>query len=269
MKDSPRDPSSSPFLAAIEENLFAAFRSFQDWPRLKVHDEPEYLWTISDIPCSLFNSVLRANLAPGRVDAAIEAAIDRCRSRHVPMLWWTGPATQPSDLAVHLAAKGFQGEEEPGMAVLLETLPVSPPPPSGFIVERVTDLDALAHWCRVCCEGFGIPNFTAEDYFDLFRSLGLAPDLPWRHYLGWLEGEPVATSSLFLSDGAAGIYNVATLPRARRRGFGAAMTATALGAAQAGGYPVAILQASEMGAGVYRSLGFDEFCKIGQYVWTG
>lgn len=97
-------------MTAIEGDLFALFSMLQGWPQIEVHDEPDYLWTISDIPFPLFNSVLRANLSPSRVDVAIEVAVDRCRSRHVPMLWWTGPATQPPDLDVRLAAKGFHGE---------------------------------------------------------------------------------------------------------------------------------------------------------------
>jgi ribosomal protein S18 acetylase RimI-like enzyme len=269
MAKASQEPSGVSQVTRIEANLFALFSLLRGWPQLEVHDDPDLLWSISDIPFPLFNSLLRANLPPSGADAAIEEAIGRCRSRHVPMLWWTGPATRPDDLETRLAAKGFHGEEARGMAVLMGALPKNPPMPAGLVVEQVTDLKALTQWCKVLCAGFEMPEFAGEAFFDLSRSLGLGSDLPLRNYLGWLGGEPVATSSLFLGGGAAGIYNVATLPGVRRRGIGSAMTSTPLRKASAEGYQVAILHSSEMGVGVYRNVGFEERCRIGQFVWTG
>lgn len=151
MEQAPQVPSRLSQVTAIEANLFALFSLLRGWPQLEVHDDPDLLWIISDIPFPLFNSLLRANLPPSRADAAIEEAIARCRSRHVPMLWWTGPATRPADLETRLAAKGFHGEENRGMVALLGALPKDPPMPAGLVVEQVTDLKALTQWCKVLC----------------------------------------------------------------------------------------------------------------------
>jgi predicted acetyltransferase len=54
----------------------------------------------------------------------------------------------------------------------------------------------------------------------------------------------------------AGIYNVATLPSHRKRGYGEAMTWRAVAGGAAAGCDVAILQASQMGRPIYERMGF-------------
>jgi ribosomal protein S18 acetylase RimI-like enzyme len=60
---------------------------------------------------------------------------------------------------------------------------------------------------------------------------------------------------------------VATLPAARRRGIGSALTLRALLEGRARGYRVGVLAAEEAGVGLYRRLGLQEYCKIGCYLW--
>jgi GNAT superfamily N-acetyltransferase len=263
-----QDLSAPALVKAIEENQFEGYQIFRHWPRAEVHDDPDMLWTITDIPNSMFNNVFRAQLAPDNVDAAIEAVIARCRSRNVPVFWHVGPLTKPANLGKYLQVHGFTlGGESPGMAVDLLALNEGLPAPPGLAVEQVADVETLKLFCHVFKVGFGWPDFVEDAWLDLFASVGLGAQSPMRHYLGRLKGEPVATMSLFLGTGVAGIYCVATVPDARRQGIGTAMTLAVLREARALGYRVSILESSEMGFSVYHKVGFRKYCKQGGYEW--
>jgi GNAT superfamily N-acetyltransferase len=260
-----RDLSVSSLVTIIEANLFEFFKLFERWPRAEVHDDPDMLWTITDIPFPVFNGVFRARLSDP--DAAIEAAIGRCRYRNVPMMWWTGPSTQPAELGIALEAFGFTGEEATGMAADLRSLPRKVPAPAGLVIQRVADIETTKKWCHVFCVGFRTPDFVGEALLDLFRSIGFASQSTVRHYVGWLNDEPVSASSMFMGAGVAGIYNVATVPEARKRGIGSATTLMPLHEARILGYQIGILHSTRMGVNVYHGLGFREYCRIVQYVW--
>jgi GNAT superfamily N-acetyltransferase len=264
-----KDLSDSSLLTAIEENLFAMIPLFEEWSKAEVRDSPELLELITEIPFPLFNSVLRPRLSPETMDDAINATITRCKLKNVPMLWWIGPSSQPSDLGSRLESFGFQATEVPGMAADLDSLPEKLELPRDFVVDKVKSNEDLEIWCRVLCKAFEMPDFVGDAFFEFYRNIGFDQHSPNHNYLGSLKDEVVATSSLFLGAGVAGIYNVATLQDSRRKGIGAAMTAAPLMEARSLGYRVGILHSSDIGFNVYRKLGFQEYCKIYQHVWSG
>ena len=99
--------------------------------------------------------------------------------------------------------------------------------------------------------------------------LACLPGNTFHIVLGLLDGVPVGTSNMFLGAGVAGIMFVATLPAARRRGVGAALTLGPLFEARQMGYRLGILQSSEMGYPVYRQLGFQHLTSMENYYWPG
>lgn len=265
MNDFIRDLTKNSLISAIEENLFAFLSTFGRWPRAEFHDETEIKWSMTDVPFPMFNSIMRAQLAPERIMAIIQSIVLEAKTRNLPLLWWTGPATQPLDLGGYLEKQGFMnGEQMLGMAVSLAKLNENSSMPAGLTVRLVEDKEALKQWCQIFVTGFEMPNFVAEAFYDFMCHVDPDKMLP---YLGWLNGQPVATSLLTLAAGVAGIYNVSTLPEARRQGIGTVMTQIPLCEARNRGYNIGILQASEIGVNVYRSLGFQEYCKIRLFIW--
>jgi ribosomal protein S18 acetylase RimI-like enzyme len=182
--------------------------------------------------------------------------------------WWVGQPACPQDWFELLAEAGFRYEHDtPGMAVRLDELADQSLEVPGLTIRTVTDLPELQTWCEVFVAGYGLPLEWAGPFYALMAGIG--PDWPGYNYLGYLNGQPAAASSLFLAEGVAGIYNVTTLPQARRKGIGAAMTVTPLVEARRMGYRAGILQSSEAGFSVYRRLGFEQLCEVEVFVWDG
>src|SRR5262245_22522492 len=133
MSSSLHDLSTPSLVTAIEANLFALMAEFEKWPRAQVQLEAHLQWSLTDIAFPLFNSILRARLEAENVATTIQGLVAQAKARHVPLLWWTGPSTQPTDLGQRLEQSGFVNSgQSPGMAVALAQLAEPLPGPANF-----------------------------------------------------------------------------------------------------------------------------------------
>ena len=265
MDDVLTDLSSESLVTAIWDNAFAWWRYLGSSPRAEYDDSPELSWLLTGIPTPSMNTVVLKQVDPGRAGPVIEKTLAHFRSRGVTKCsWWMGPGAQPAVLGPHLEVRGLSYREgAPGMAVDLLALNEDLPAPARLTIEHVKDAETLSTWARAAYEGLELPITSVQSGIDLFAGLGCK--LPVRNYLGVLQGTPVATSQLFLGAGVAGIYVVSTLPEVRRQGIGTAMTLAPLRDARNMGFRVGILHSSPMGTGVYRRLGFREYCRMSHY----
>jgi GNAT superfamily N-acetyltransferase len=151
------------------------------------------------------------------------------------------------------------------MAVDLSVLPEELPAHPGLRIVPVVDGNALRQWIHVASIGFRISEKFEKVWYDFF--VDTVFDGQFQTYLALLNGKPVGTSQLFLSEGVAGIYNVTCIPEARGQGIGSAITLAPLLKARELGYRIGILQASQRGYGVYRRLGFQDFGELSLYLW--
>jgi ribosomal protein S18 acetylase RimI-like enzyme len=111
------------------------------------------------------------------------------------------------------------------------------------------------------------------DYLSYLEHFGLPSGLlahvdprDFHLLLARLDGETVTAGLALDLDGDCGIYNVGTVPRARRRGLGTAMTALQLHEARHRGCRTASLQASPMAERLYTRAGFRDLGRFLEYV---
>jgi ribosomal protein S18 acetylase RimI-like enzyme len=83
--------------------------------------------------------------------------------------------------------------------------------------------------------------------------------------IGRINGESASAAMSYDEDGDCGVYNLGTLPRARRRGLGTAVTALHLHRARARGCKTASLQSTPMAEGLYAAVGFRSLGRFIEY----
>jgi ribosomal protein S18 acetylase RimI-like enzyme len=269
MKDILQDVSADSLASAIEQNLFSWISVFGAVWAMKSDDPGGVERSISPVGFPFFNSIMHTRLVPENVEPAIQRIKLDAETRQVPVLWWVGPSTRPADLGCQLENRGFAIDEDGrGMAVDLQNLNESLPVAEGLSIQRAQDHKSLRDWSLALGLGFEAPAAKMDDFIERWSNfMGQAnPDIV-QAYMARLNGQPVATSLLMLGAGIAGIYAVATIPEARRKGIGAQVTLYPMLQARSQGYRVGILQSSEMGHGVYQSIGFRDYCRITSYIY--
>ena len=125
------------------------------------------------------------------------------------------------------------------------------PTTGGLAVRRLAPGEAWLH-ARVAAAGFQAP----EEFFTPLVGPAIADQKAVTFYVGEIDGRPVTTGLGVRAGDHVGVFNIATPPEQRGRGFGSAITAGVVADAVADGARWAWLQSSIPGYGVYRRLGF-------------
>lgn len=125
------------------------------------------------------------------------------------------------------------------------------PAPPELAIREVTDGAGLVDFERTFIEGYPVHELQPFRPGALFTPPVLGGD--YHLWVGYVAGRPVCCAIAHVSDAVVGIHFVATLPEARGRGYGAAITARA---ASTDPTRPAVLQASDEGRPVYERIGF-------------
>jgi ribosomal protein S18 acetylase RimI-like enzyme len=248
---------SSNMPSAMEANFLAYFLlGLAPLPHMQLYSDPELTWVVSS-KFPGWNSVLRTQLSADNTPTRVKAMLDRFRTSGLPLGGLFLPSTRPLDLPYYLLTNGMkQVENRPHMLVDVQKSPAQLATPSGLTIEPVRDDASCEKWYQATTAGFEMSPSHAQIYHEAYTRTGFDPAGPFLHYIGYLDGEPVTSSTLLLAENIAGIYDVSTAPSVRGRGLGTAITLAPLLEARARGYRYCCLQSSTKGYNIYRRLGF-------------
>ena len=271
--DTPLTTATNTELAAsVEANLFAFCRAAaKAAPEGELVETDRLCYQYTPFSNPMFTAIWRSRLAADEVDTAIEQTLEWYKQRRTPTVhWWMTGQNEPADLPQRLEAHGFAHSYSgsPGMIADITTLPQQVSMPDGFTMKRVEDEAALEDWLTAYLAAYpSITPIGGRTWVDSTLSIGIQR-APWQMYIGYWNGQPVATNMVFYGAGVAGLFAVGTVPEARGKGIGGAITLKPLWDAREQGYRYGVLFASKMGYPVYQRLGFREMgSPFGRYVW--
>ncbi len=254
-------------LAALEhENLIAAFQAAGSNAVSYIFDRHDGVVVVATgLPVRLFNQIVieRADADP----AAIERAVGILRARGdlfvVDLRDGRDDRFRATLTVLGLVPMG-EAPWLPGMAwhPLPADAAASASPSPGHEIRQVVDAAGIEDHIAIITAGFGMPEPMVREVVSV--RLLEHPDMAV--YVGYQDGEPVSSGLGCRTGRTIGVYNIATIESARRRGHGAAMTTRIVADGQAQGCDVAILQASEMGAPIYERLGFRTVVRYMGYI---
>ena len=246
--------------------------------KVEVHLDPDVTWAVAPLADPFRNVVLAARFPEPTADQRIAELVARYREAGTSFVWWVAPGDEPHDLGARLAAAGLVLEgNAPAMAADLLDVPLDEPPPSELDVIAVTDAATLDEFLHVIAADWlawtgGEHTPVQRRTLDAWRTQ-IPPKLPDEpvplRWIGRVDGEVVATSRISIGAGVAGLYAISTLPLHRGKGYGRAMTIAALRAAREIDYRIGVLQASDLGYGVYKRLGFRDLFSYDVFVHPG
>lgn len=249
------------------ETCWAHFRSWAAWPGIAVHVESDVTWTEAPIPHVFFNQVYGARFTRGETRRRIATIVSHARHLGVPVIWRVGPDGSPDNLGLRLEEGGFSfGDDAVAMAMDLKDLEDGDDVAEHVAIEPVRDDATLRVWNDIGLEGFGFPPVAREPSFQLHRAIGLDDARPHQHFVARIDGVAAGMATLTTYCGVATLQNLATRTAFRRRGIGTALTRHAMREGRKRGFLTGVLQASEMGRGIYRDIGFRDVGTISSYL---
>jgi GNAT superfamily N-acetyltransferase len=230
---------------------WAALGASADEPRSVVDDLPNFLRVYTPgAPDMLLNLVMRYASAGPVSGEAVEAVIAPYRRNALPFQWWLTRSAEPAGLREQLRALGMRtwGGSTSMLLDFDGWRPAYPTPPAEVELLRVATPEDARDALRVTCDVFVLP-WQATARWTVSNPRFTA-------YLARWGGRAVAALTTMCADDAVLLFNVATVPRARRRGIAGNLALAALRDAQAAGCARAALTATPEARRLYEELGF-------------
>ena len=212
---------------------------------------PGVISLMSGLPMATLNGVLTDAARPDVTE------LDRAAAgvAGLPLPWSIQFRGEPEPAAERMAARyELTTRTTSPLMVYHPAAGQQAPPARGSAAARVVvaDRDDQAEYAAALAAGFEAPPEIMAP-FSSPEAFALPGGVP---YLAREDGQVVAVGFGVFAGGTAGVFNIATVPAYRGRGYGRAVTSRIVADGVARGADLAYLQSSEAGYPLYESMGF-------------
>lgn len=209
----------------------------------------------SGVQCDMFNIIAGINVSKLN---ELTNLFNHFKQHALPFALWTGFSTEDEITQDILSRVTLPTVEiEVGMCANtnnIKNLKINP----SLAIEQAGSDKHIKDIVTVLSELLPEDKNAIHRYFNEASDVLISPSSNLTFYVGYLNNKPIATSSLYRDEVAAGVWDIITLPEARRQGIGTTMTYSTAMQAKKEGYDLVVLTASAEGLSVYEKMGFTE-----------
>lgn len=237
----------------------------------EIHDADFSVRIASGLNHPSFNAVVQTDITDNfdEVYPNIESFFS---NRQLPYTWFLIPSSNLETLKGQLQSKGLRYiGDDVIVGVELEDIIRNISSPNSLYIESIQNYDKFKTWVDLYTKTRNLKSDLVEKFKKIYEDVDFNdPDLPFRKYIGWLNGEPVACSTLVMAGGIAVVYDETLLPRyARDFGIEEAINIVPLRKARDMGYKLGLVPTTVGMIKKFTGIGFSELFRVEKMVYLG
>jgi hypothetical protein len=197
----------------------------------------------------------------------VKKVISYFKENKIPMMWFVSPIGINQGLDKLLEGENLElaKMEVPGMSKDLSFIDIEEFKSIAAAHDvREVDSDLMENYTEIFLQAFEIDISLKDDFSKFTKNFISYPDS--KHYIAIWNDQPVSIASVLYECGVAGVYNVATIPSARKKGIANSIMAKCLLDSVEKGYQYSILHSTAKGRSIYLKLGYEEKFIFNRYL---
>ncbi|MDF1759742.1 MAG: GNAT family N-acetyltransferase [Coxiellaceae bacterium] len=252
--------NNSEKIQLINNNIDSYWRQIGRSSVIEIIEEDDLMLCQAKVQLSrheILNTVLRSSFSETETVKKVHAIQSQFDLRDQAFTWLVSEEQSPSNLKSTLFQSGFESVGKFNCKLLslneYQEQPVISPAEFRWVSSELE----LEDWLIPQVAVKDLDEDSAKHYLKIRQDCFANNSDHYRFVVGYIDGKPVASGTLFIDNHVAGLFNGCALPEVRRRGIGTASVIFRLNYAKQLGCDYAITESSRSIDNITTELGFE------------